>query len=50
MDGLEYFLTYADNNAVGYFTKQSFTKQVTLEKDKVCGVCVWGGGWGGGVC
>lgn len=35
MDGLEYFLTYADNNAVGYFSKQSFTKNVTLEKDKV---------------
>ncbi|KAL4424337.1 hypothetical protein ABPG75_001638 [Micractinium tetrahymenae] len=34
MDGLEYFLTYADNNAVGYFSKQSFTKTVTLEKDK----------------
>lgn len=34
MDGLEYFLTYADNNAVGYFSKQSFTKNVTLEKDK----------------
>lgn len=35
MDGLQYFLTYADNNAVGYFAKQSFTKTVTLEKDKV---------------
>lgn len=35
MDGLEYFLTYADNNAVGYFSKQSFTKTVTQEKDKV---------------
>ncbi|KAI3436320.1 hypothetical protein D9Q98_002373 [Chlorella vulgaris] len=34
MDGLEYFLTYADNNAVGYFSKQSFTKTVSLEKDK----------------
>jgi hypothetical protein len=39
-DGLEYFLTYADNNAVGYFSKQSFTKVVTLEKDMV-------GGWAG---
>jgi hypothetical protein len=35
MDGLEYFLTYADNNAVGYFSKQAFTKTVSLEKDKV---------------
>ncbi|PSC71001.1 Histone acetyltransferase GCN5 [Micractinium conductrix] len=34
MDGLEAFLTYADNNAVGYFSKQNFTKVVTLEKEK----------------
>lgn len=38
MDGLEAFLTYADNNAVGYFSKQQFTKTITLEKEKV-------GGW-----
>jgi histone acetyltransferase len=25
-DGLTHFLTYADNNAVGYFAKQGFTK------------------------
>lgn len=24
VDGLTHFLTYADNNAVGYFTKQVF--------------------------
>ena len=35
MDGLEAFLTYADNNAVGYFSKQQFTKTITLEKEKV---------------
>lgn len=43
MDGLEYFLTYADNNAVGYFSKQSFTKNVTLEKDKVGAMLMWRG-------
>ncbi|XP_057517580.1 histone acetyltransferase GCN5 [Amaranthus tricolor] len=33
VDGLTHFLTYADNNAVGYFIKQGFTKEITLEKD-----------------
>ncbi|KAJ5871504.1 Histone acetyltransferase (Gcn5) [Penicillium soppii] len=27
-----HFLTYADNYAIGYFQKQGFTKQITLEK------------------
>ncbi|KAI0998587.1 Histone acetyltransferase [Podosphaera aphanis] len=27
-----HFLTYADNYAIGYFKKQGFTKEVTLEK------------------
>eukprot|EP00899_Mesostigma_viride_P000510 jgi/Mesvir1/1045/Mv25111-RA.1 len=30
---VDFFLTYADNNAVGYFSKQGFTKELTLEKD-----------------
>ncbi|KAJ6829488.1 histone acetyltransferase GCN5 [Iris pallida] len=34
IDGLTHFLTYADNNAVGYFIKQGFTKEITLEKDR----------------
>ena len=34
-DGLEYFLTYADNNAVGYFEKQGFTKEVTMDRERV---------------
>ncbi|KAA0052431.1 histone acetyltransferase GCN5 [Cucumis melo var. makuwa] len=34
VDGLTHFLTYADNNAVGYFTKQGFTKEIHLEKDR----------------
>ncbi|XP_050236416.1 histone acetyltransferase GCN5 [Mercurialis annua] len=33
-DGLTHFLTYADNNAVGYFIKQGFTKEIYLEKDR----------------
>lgn len=27
-----YFLTYADNYAIGYFQKQGFTKEITLDK------------------
>lgn len=33
VDGLTHFLTYADNNAVGYFIKQGFTKEINLDKD-----------------
>ncbi|XP_051120582.1 histone acetyltransferase GCN5 [Andrographis paniculata] len=33
-DGLTHFLTYADNNAVGYFVKQGFTKEIHLEKER----------------
>lgn len=34
VDGLTHFLTYADNNAVGYFTKQGFTKEIEMEKER----------------
>ena len=34
-DHLTHFLTYADNNAVGYFAKQGFTKEITLERERV---------------
>ncbi|KAL0458247.1 UNVERIFIED_CONTAM: Histone acetyltransferase GCN5 [Sesamum latifolium] len=34
VDGLTHFLTYADNNAVGYFVKQGFTKEIYLEKEQ----------------
>ena len=34
-DACQYFLTYADNNAVGYFAKQSFTKAPTMERERV---------------
>ncbi|KZV30405.1 hypothetical protein F511_20681 [Dorcoceras hygrometricum] len=33
-DNLTHFLTYADNNAVGYFVKQGFTKEIYLEKER----------------
>lgn len=32
-DGIRYFLTYADNAAVGYFMKQGFTKEPRLARD-----------------
>ncbi|KAI6713585.1 histone acetyltransferase GCN5 [Diplocarpon mali] len=32
-----HFLTYADNYAIGYFKKQGFTKDITLEKEKWMG-------------
>lgn len=33
-DHIEYFLTYADNAAVGYFAKQGFTKHQNMAKDR----------------
>lgn len=33
-DACEYFLTYADNNAVGYFSKQGFTKGITMPRER----------------
>lgn len=38
-DHLSHFLTYADNNAVGYFAKQGFTKEITLDRDRVGTTC-----------
>lgn len=35
--GIFNFLTYADNYAIGYFKKQGFTKQITLDKKKWVG-------------
>ena len=35
--GMNYFLTYADNYAVGYFRKQGFSKEITLDR------AVWAG-------
>ena len=33
-DGYKYFLTYADNNAIGYFKKQGFHKNIKMPKEK----------------
>jgi histone acetyltransferase len=35
--GMTHFLTYADNYAVGYFKKQGFSKDITLDRS------VWAG-------
>jgi len=35
--GIDYFLTFADNFAIGYFQKQGFTKTVSLPKDRHSG-------------
>jgi histone acetyltransferase len=32
-----HFLTYADNYAIGYFKKQGFTKEITLDQKKWMG-------------
>ena len=34
LEGLTHLITFADNNAVGYFAKQGFTKEVLLEREK----------------
>mmetsp|Transcript_24888 Transcript_24888/g.77468 ORF Transcript_24888/g.77468 Transcript_24888/m.77468 type:complete len:403 (+) Transcript_24888:2-1210(+) len=36
-DGIEYFLTYADNYAIGYFKKQGFQRQVTMKRERWVG-------------
>lgn len=33
-DACEYFLTYADNAAVGYFSKQGFTKALSMPRER----------------
>jgi len=33
-EGIRYFLTYADNYAIGYFKKQGFSKVVTLPRER----------------
>ena len=33
-EGITHFLTYADNYAIGYFKKQGFSKQVTMDKER----------------
>jgi histone acetyltransferase len=35
--GIKWFLTYADNYAIGYFEKQGFTKELTISKERWTG-------------
>ena len=37
IDGIEYFLTYADNYAIGYFQKQGFSKVIAMPKERWVG-------------
>jgi histone acetyltransferase len=37
LDGVSYFLTYADNYAIGYFKKQGFTKTISLSPERWVG-------------
>mmetsp|Transcript_17527 Transcript_17527/g.37939 ORF Transcript_17527/g.37939 Transcript_17527/m.37939 type:complete len:529 (-) Transcript_17527:51-1637(-) len=37
-EGIEYFITYADNYAIGYFKKQGFTKAVQMPKGRYQGL------------
>jgi histone acetyltransferase len=37
-EGVEYFITYADNYAVGYFKKQGFTKTISMPKSRYHGL------------
>lgn len=37
-EGVEYFITYADNYAVGYFKKQGFTRTITMPKSRYHGL------------
>lgn len=36
-EGIHYFLTYADNYAIGYFKKQGFTKIISQPRDRWVG-------------
>lgn len=37
-EGIEYFITYADNYAIGYFKKQGFTKSISMPKGRYHGL------------
>ena len=34
---MTHLITFADNNAVGYFSKQGFTKDIVMEREKWVG-------------
>lgn len=33
-DDCQFFVTYADNNAVGYFSKQGFSKTISMDRER----------------
>lgn len=37
-EGIEYFITYADNYAIGYFKKQGFTKGISMPRGRYHGL------------
>ena len=37
-EGIEYFITYADNYAIGYFKKQGFSKTISMPKGRYSGL------------
>lgn len=37
-EGIDYFITYADNYAIGYFKKQGFTKTISMAKSRYHGL------------
>lgn len=36
--GIEYFITYADNYAIGYFKKQGFSKSISAPRGRYLGL------------
>jgi histone acetyltransferase len=36
--GIEYFITYVDNYAIGYFKKQGFSKSIAMPKGRYFGL------------
>ena len=36
-EDMTHLITFADNNAVGYFSKQGFTKDIVMEREKWVG-------------
>ena len=38
LQGIEYFITYADNYAIGYFKKQGFSKSIAMPKGRFSGL------------
>eukprot|EP00045_Choanoeca_perplexa_P016243 m.217744 g.217744 ORF g.217744 m.217744 type:complete len:111 (+) comp17204_c0_seq46:821-1153(+) len=43
-NGFTALVTYADNDAIGYFAKQGFTKDLTLEPERLGVIKIYSGG------